>query len=517
MIKTVYRIFSASLIYLLFLQVSIAQTVIPSDPQTSGCSVDEATFNSWFGGAAPVINSPANAADSVGFPINNTKCDFYKWSSQMFLWLTSPDGQSFVFDSVGFFDVSPSVNGKRTLISNAPGTQGGTYAIRSTKGDEVIGETGQAGGSGVLISQAGSIVYYGVHVNDVYAYFLSDQKNSSKTPPPVDFPNTAPQLAKVVKYAKDYFGVTIDDADALSMELKTSWVDASTIPSGELEDYLTISAEVPNYVKKTDQVWSLDGTTDKELAMVGMHIVGTVQNHPEMVWATIEHFNNAPDDAYSYDNIAGGTTAVPMPTSGEWLFAPTEFGGDESNVENAKIFSKPSSDIPACNTVPTICQPGDIVATGSNTISPSFTLRDNPWGSAATGATGIEDPENNAELISINNDVLGFLPEGDVRSNYFLSGAVWTKDGNIPTFSSGGPAFTQKGSLSLANSTMETYHQEVASSPTVADAGCFGCHSISGSDAADGNGVEVSHIYDAILPLPELQVLKKATGKKISQ
>jgi len=61
MIKTVYRTFSAGLIYLLFLQVNHAQTVIPSDPQTSGCSVDQITFNWWFGGALPVINSPSVA------------------------------------------------------------------------------------------------------------------------------------------------------------------------------------------------------------------------------------------------------------------------------------------------------------------------------------------------------------------------------------------------------------------------------------------------------------------------
>ncbi|MEX0300406.1 MAG: hypothetical protein AB3N28_15130, partial [Kordiimonas sp.] len=113
---------------------AIAQSPFPSDPQATNCSVDQATFNSWFGGQAPAKNAAATFANSVGFPTNNTKCDFYKWSAQMFLWLSSPSGQNYVFDSVNFFDVSPEdSSGKRMLLPNLPGTEGSTFAVRATK------------------------------------------------------------------------------------------------------------------------------------------------------------------------------------------------------------------------------------------------------------------------------------------------------------------------------------------------------------------------------------------------
>ena len=64
---------------------------------------------------------------------------------------------------------------------------------------------------------------------------------------------------------------------------------------------------------------------------------------------------------------------------------------------------------------------------------------------------------------------------GDVRSNYFQVGAVWTKDGSIPSSPTDSELI---GSLLLANSTMETYHQLGSSS---SDQGCFGCHSASTS------------------------------------
>jgi hypothetical protein len=138
---------------------------------------------------------------------------------------------------------------------------------------------------------------------------------------------------------------------------------------------------------------------------------------------------------------------------------------------------------------------GNIVAQPKQTIGASNSYRVNPWGSAPSKE---DSADNNAQIISLNNDVMGFLSSGDVRKNYFLSGALWTQHGNIPYFTDSGTgiAFTEKGSLSLANTTMETYHQETAATDTTAT-GCFSCHSIGGSNS----GLEVSHIFDDIQPL----------------
>ena len=105
--------------------------------------------------------------------------------------------------------------------------------------------------------------------------------------------------------------------------------------------------------------------------------------------------------------------------------------------------------------------------------------RVNPWGDAGGLASSAK---NNTQIISLNSDVVGLLADGDVRKNYIQTGSLWTQDGQIP------PAGTQVGSLDLANSTMETYHQSV---------NCFVCHSVS-----SGPGVGISHIYDTLQPLP---------------
>lgn len=486
---------------------------LPSDPQTTHCSISETAFNSWFVSHAATKNGMVNAANSIGFPpaTINTACDFYKWSSQMFLWLTSPttSGGGFVFDSNVFFDVSPESDHKRTLISNV-GLDGkaapNSLLLRSVKLDEEIEEAGQAGGGGVLMSQKKSLVYYGIHVNDVYAYFLTGQKNKAISANA--FPNTTANIQAVKDYVDQLKGVPqLTDYDALTLELKTSWVDASTV--SDPSQFVTITATVQKYTPDSTNPttqWNLNGTPQElTLALVGMHVVGTVKDHPEMVWATIEHISNAPDAAYYYTNNKNIDTLDNLSTAGNWIFTQSGVSmGLPMNQERMKVVAVSGSST------------GDIEAskdsnTGqyNNTIGPSNTLRLNPWGNAASN-TNYAD--NNAQLISLNNDVLGFLKAGDARKNYFLSGAVWTKNGNIPWFANSktpkdvGPAFVEKGSISLANSTMETYHQKTYTDPAQST-GCFLCHSVSTQNATPVskggtyNALNVSHIYSNITPL----------------
>jgi hypothetical protein len=116
--------------------VADAQTVVPVAAD-SICNFKWLRVRDWF----PSINDESiplngfiNPADSVHFPhetINPagpTNCDFYAWSAQMFLWLTSPAPSSYgegshVFNSPVFYDVSPAnaTTGRRTLIRISPG------------------------------------------------------------------------------------------------------------------------------------------------------------------------------------------------------------------------------------------------------------------------------------------------------------------------------------------------------------------------------------------------------------
>lgn len=445
-----------------------AQSKLPPDPAPT-CTVTASEFASWFASGTVTVDGRVHPANSVGFPDPNTNCDFYKWSAQMFLWLTSPEPAGsgrYVFDADPFYDVSPEdANKQREFI---PSSVGNPFALRFQKPEE-IGETGQAGGSAVLISQQDSLVYYGVHTNDVYAYFLTGQKDGQI--PVSEFPTTQSDLEKVEEFAKGFAGISFSDGIALTMELKTSWVDADTVDASK---YVTVTATVPKYTKTSETVWTLQPNTEtKQLALVGFHVVGTVQGHPEMVWATFEHLGNTPDNDYFYyyNGFPPMLRPIRYDSFGEWLFMAT--GGDmfDANVERAKVDGAT----------------GDIVATESHTIGPSNTYRVNPWGN--TFREPIE-ASNNTEIISLNTEVLGHLAPNDVRANYILIGALWTQHGQIP------PDGTQIGSLELANSTMETYHQSL---------NCFSCHK---RPSPDADGLSISHIYWNLQPLTPKQTTR---------
>ena len=83
--------------------------------------------------------------------------------------------------------------------------------------------------------------------------------------------------------------------------MKSAWVDAAYLPPQvAASKLLTITAEVPAFQPSAQNglvVLTSDGTVmaQRTLALVGMHVVGTVANYPEMVWATFETPFNAPD------------------------------------------------------------------------------------------------------------------------------------------------------------------------------------------------------------------------------
>ena len=106
-----------------FIATAQAQTVLPQDAKPL-CTVSAQNFKTWFGGNVS-LNGAVNPANSITFP-NGGDCDFYMWSEQMFLWLTSPapktyGGGSFVFNSPVFYNVSgANADGKRTYTQNQP-------------------------------------------------------------------------------------------------------------------------------------------------------------------------------------------------------------------------------------------------------------------------------------------------------------------------------------------------------------------------------------------------------------
>ena len=572
-----------------------SSTPVPSDPVTSGCSVQAPEFAGWFEassvtGGTVNLNGIAKPADSVNFP-NAPNCSFYKWSEQMFLWLMSPAPPSYgggggrIFKSPVFFDVSPlDANFDRSFIPHTAGIftnlslraaqvgmhglpvlldkqgrmleverpslgptgkqqilnaegkaveigrvnlreRGSKPQFLDTAGQEILAakpilrpdlnpsltiqrftagqipifldafgnvvdvEEGQADGS-VLMAQTGSLVYYGITVNDVYAYFLTGVKDH-QIMPGTQFPTTAADLSQITTYAAAH-SKTFPDPEALAIEVKTSWVEASSLPN--LSGYITLNATIPTYNQSDPHVWIPNGQKTVKMALVGIHVVGSTAGHPEMIWATFEHKSNAPAASYSYLSTTGVKSVDPSFSQG-WLFCAS------NPPAGARFNQAHIQDDPA--------NPGHIIAVSPFTISPSNTMRVNAWGGAANASPNpIDAPSNpvataasaasNSEIISINNSVRGLLNGGDVRNNYIMTGATWTIGGASPTTNFGNPgnpsisAGKTVGTSQMANTTMETYQQidfalPFHSSFNQFSNNCFSCHG--------SNTTSVSHIF----------------------
>jgi hypothetical protein len=358
-------------------------------------------------------------------------------------------------------------------------------------GNIVDVEQGQAGDSSVLLSQSNNLVYYAAIVNDVYAYFLTGNNNG--IPAQTQFPTTQAVLDEIQTFAAAHGGPNpFTDGIALTMEIKTAWVEASTL--SDPSSYITTTGQIPVYNAINPNSWVASGTTKTTtLALVGMHVVGTVNGHPEMIWATFEHIGNTPLATFPYLSGVAQTPATGnVSTSGSWLFSV-------SNVSNT-VFT--NSNIPHADYL----KAPNIESANGFTISASNTIRTSPFGVVSNQiptplVTSVA--EANTQIISINNNIQGMMTSAgagaDVRNNYVMYGATWTAGGVPPSgqFASGG---NEVGTSNLQNSAMETYQQ--GTNTTSAGVNCLDCHSgnMLGTKA-DNQGAGLSHIFGVLAPL----------------
>lgn len=373
---------------------------------------------SWF----PHEQTPA-PKEGDGSPFDSkttTNCDFHQWSWQKFLWVTKPlpSGNPFFLDSLDLVspemeDVAPQLGIKLVLSS-----------------------INQAGSRGVLRSNpkfnnAVDTVYYSIHINKLLkdkAVLMASLINSGKLP--VSNLETFPVGA---------------------LELKVSWININAIAKAKQQDYFTTKAAVQNnkgqYVEKT-------------MALLGMHVVGVVKNHPEFIWATFEHKDMAP----VYDKKTNSVTAA-----NEMLFYEK---GTTKGIGGIKWIKNGTSPV-VPNKAFILYEYG--VPKDVNT--------------GAFMATSQEEPANFNNIDNINKCVASNLK--DVFKNYFYNGSIWLDfDGVSPEnqakaivtrdISSALPDSLARGSVNLANITMETYTQTFQNDIHDINNGnvisCFFCH-----------------------------------------
>lgn len=358
-------------------------------------------------------------------------------------------------------------------------------------GSVVVVEQAQADGA-VLMAQNGSLVYYQLMVNDVYAYFATGvAKGTWGSSFSSRFPTTPVALQVIKNFAIAHGRPSPEpfpDPTALAVEIKTAWVEADGITN--IGGYITMNARIPVYNKVSSKLWvRTNNYKVAKMALVGMHVVGSAAGHPEMIWATFEHEDNAPNARYRYKNAAGQTTTVNPDFSKAFLFCARNPPPASLNIPRMKMNDDPMG------------SPHDIIGVNGSGISPGNIIRGNAWGAAfgvSPNPVNATDADSNSELIAINNSVRGMLNAADVRNKYIMTGVAWNINGGGFTGNFGRPGNittatgTGVGTSQLANATMETYQQALhptTHQPTFSQQAnnCFSCHRT--------NTTGVSHIF----------------------
>ena len=387
----------------------------------------------------------------------------------------------------------------------------GRLVFIDADGNEIESEEGQASGN-ALISKNNSLVYYITMVNDMYVQFLLAAKSSNRGTWVDTFPTTTRNMDSIRAFARSNGLNSLPvDSNALAMELKTSWVTAQSLGKDSV-NYVRITATIPTYNNSGDTTWTVNGSQTTRLALVGMHVVGSAQGHPEMIWATFEHINNTPNASYHYIDSNNNVKTVPQDTGSHWVFSTN---GSDPAPNLSHISANGSTLTADVNGAPKFVF----------TISPSNTLRINPFGSIDSISPNPNNTaaSSNSEVIALNNSIRKMLPGNDIRKNYMLIGATWTSGQAVPSGNSyphsvpnidstqgnkgdsipGIAANTLAvGTSQLANSTMETYVLPVnpvdPNNTFGNNMSCFACHN--GSLNPNEPGGALTHVFSEITP-----------------
>jgi hypothetical protein len=371
--------------------------------------------------APPQWFPPTNILTDPTASTNPTQnCDFHKWAWQEFLYLTTSVG-----GRPRFLDFPTD----RDLLT--PGTPPVAYdqipikplvtltpRINKSGDPKAFDDVFQAQSQGVaLLDKSGRAVYYLVNVNPTYYNFVRTN-----------------HLYDPVTYAAASNTLNFPDG---SVVIKSSWriVPHNAPPT----DAFSMLAKLSLVTLANGKVTISPLTRVERVALVGIHIVGVVQHHPEFVWSTFEHQNNAPE-------LTGTDPTSPDPVSASnFTFYTAGTAARDCNKSNAHVL--------------TFLDPNDI---DGQRLKPLI----NVFRQFKQGG-GNDDNRNN--ISALNGSVHTRLQATDPSSkwlHYDLIGSVWTTGNLVPD-----QFITVQdsiGSIRMSNTTMETTTQDQGN--------CFSCH-----------------------------------------
>jgi hypothetical protein len=334
-------------------------------------------------------------------------CPFYQAAWQTFLVATQPgsDGRSrflskeystledlfpsavppqFAKKRNGFLGLAPRTiqapNDKSTVPHNTSGIGAGVN---------------QAGFKGILIDQNGNPIYYAIHVNDVYKAFITAHGLTTKdalvnAPDDLRFP-------------------------AGSIELKSAWqiVDENHPPA----NYFTTKAMVPKIEIQNGQLVVSKTSRPLTVALIALHVVFVLENHPEFVWSTFEHVSaggqvrdNAPAAAKNPDDLDPESVVSPK---GAPLYRAGTKAKDANSFHGSQVLASNFDE-----------KTQAFKADMQTSVYRAFPASKSPASSPQL--------EEDGDIVDINSVMSQLFTGGgtssDERGNYRLVGAVWLDD-----------------------------------------------------------------------------------------
>jgi len=398
-------------------------------------------------GAATVCNAPLGWWESKGLeplfinpngPAPQVDCDFHVWSWTAFVhWMqTDPATGEPYFLALPTYDDLLSGDALRAKV----GPRILVLKPRSPK-PKTMNSFKQAGSDGVLVDQNGRAVYYSTHMDPVYFDFTKTYfgvENYKKAAPTLEYPIAATVL-------KAAWRIVAPDEDTSGVFTTTATIDLlKSDGKGGVE---TNGQTQPNVT----------------VALVGVHVVGVIKDHPEFAWGTFEQIGNAPDLPPGEDPHS------PKPVSTQnYTFYKGGTPADASNHVSRSLTIDPAT---------------QIIAPITNVF------REFAYG----GAT----PESRVrDIASANQNFQTGIKEHPaikpVFANYRLIGTAWILANTLQPGDGNLEAQTI-GSINLANSTLETFVQRGGTN-------CFSCHNTSGGASYPGKDINLSHIILGPLP-----------------
>jgi len=409
----------------IFVVVSIG----PGVAQPRSYAVPQSVCNAPAGWTTHGAVSPPRPSSA---PDSRRPCEFYVLAWHTFLWLTQPEGPDgrprfLNFPGPAETFAAEGVSSERFAARVVPKVL--TLQPRDIKSSGLsdFNSINQAGGRGVLVARDGRAVYYSVNVNPVYYNFIRENKYYD----PIEY-DKAP-AAKTFPIG--------------ALEFKYAW---RIVDDGEDHSkFFTIKAAVQLLVERDGKVEVDEARTKMvTVALVGVHIAGIVKDHPEFIWATFEHVDNAPDLP------PGMSAASPNPVSDrDWTFYAAGIPAKESNKDNAHELR--------------------LIDAATQKLRPiTHIFRQFPWG-------GMWGDANAQNIRTLNDSVrTRTLASDPIWRNYMLIGATWLSPNSLEPGKNYGSG--ARGSVLLSNSTMETFVQS---------GNCFGCHS---TEQQERDGVNLS-------------------------